>query len=202
MSYRFQEVDIKFRTPFAMIIAGPSGSGKTTFLMKLLNEYQRLMYPIPKSILYCYSEYHNHVKTLQEGGVFVHQGVPDDNLLNSQEKPLLLILDDLMQNVNEDYLTTLFTKKSHHKEISVIFMTQDLFQKKVKVARNNSQYIILMRAPNAMLQIRNLGVQIYPGQLAYFLDAYRMATHCKYGYLVIDLHPAQIPDIRLRNKHI
>ena len=66
-------------------------------------------------------------------------------------------------------------------------MTQDLFQKKCKVARNNAQYIILMRAPNAALQIRNLGAQLFPTQFEYFMDAYKLATANKYGYLVIDL---------------
>ena len=132
MSYSFTENDIKFKAPFGMIVSGPSSSGKTTFLMKLLSEYKNLVNPVPNSILYCYSEYHEHVKTLQNGNVHVHQGVPDDQLINSFEKPLLLILDDLMQNASEEYLTSLFTKKSHHRDISVIYMTQDLFQKKTK----------------------------------------------------------------------
>ena len=70
----------------------------------------------------------------------------------------IVILDDLMLNARKEYLTSLFTKKSHHRNLSVIFLTQNLFQKKIKVARNNAQYIILMRAPNAALQIRNLGI--------------------------------------------
>ena len=43
-----------------MIISGPSGSGKTTFLMRFLKETQSLINPPPKSILYCYSEYHDN----------------------------------------------------------------------------------------------------------------------------------------------
>ena len=185
--FTFSQIDLQFRTPFGMVISGPSGSGKTTFLLRLLNEYKNLMYPEPKSILYCYSEYHDQISPMQAGGVLIHQGLPDDNILNELQKPSLLILDDLMLNASEEYLTSLFTKKSHHKNISVIFMTQDLFQKKCKVARNNAQYIILMRAPNAALQIRNLGVQLFPTQFEYFMDAYKLATANKYGYLVIDL---------------
>ena len=80
----------------------------------------------------------------------------------------------------------------------MIFITQNLFEKSLRVARNNSQYIILMRAPNAVLQIKNLGTQLFPGQLPYFLDAYRKATEKPYGYLVLDLHAASPPILRLR----
>jgi hypothetical protein len=103
-----------------------------------------------------------------------------------------------MLNVSEEFLTELFTKKSHHSSIGVIFLTQNLFDKKIKVARNNSQYIVLMRSPSSALQIRNLGVQILPGQLDYFLDAYRKATAIPYGYLLIDLHPTSDQCLRLR----
>ena len=197
--FYFSRFEFQFHAPFCMIVSGPSGSGKTTFLLRFLNEYQNLIYPEPpKSILYCYSEYHDHVKTLQTAGISVHQGIPDDNMLNDLLKPALVILDDLMLNASEEYLTSLFTKKSHHKNLSVIFMTQDLFQKKCKVARNNSQYIVLMRAPNAALQIRNLGVQLFPTQFDYFMDAYRLATANKYGYIVIDLSFTAKPIMMLR----
>ena len=196
--FRFIELDLKFKAPFGMIISGPSSSGKTTFLLRFLNEYQTLMQPIPKSILYCYSEYHDRIPMLQSGGVTIHQGLPDDQIIESLAKPALLILDDLMLNASEEYLTSLFTKKIHHKNTSVIFLTQDLFQRKIKVARNNAQYIVLMRAPNAALQIRNLGVQLFPRQLDYFLDAYKLATANNYGYLIIDLYAAAESFMRLR----
>ena len=77
--FYFSRFDFQFQTPFCMIISGPSGSGKTTFLLRFLNESKNLIYPEqPKSILYCYSEYHDHIKTLQAGGISVHQGIPDD----------------------------------------------------------------------------------------------------------------------------
>ena len=82
--------------------------------------------------------------------------------------------------------------------ISVIFMTQDLFQKKCKVDRNNSHYIVLMRAPNAALQIRKLGVQLFHTQFEYFMEEYRLATANKYGYLVIDLSFTAKPIMMLR----
>uniref|UniRef100_A0A914NPM9 Uncharacterized protein n=1 Tax=Meloidogyne incognita TaxID=6306 RepID=A0A914NPM9_MELIC len=120
-------------------------------------------------------------------------------ILLKTRKPSIVILDDLMYTIDEKYLSELFTKKSHHLNFGIIFITQNLFEKKLKVARQNSMYIVLTRAPNSALAVRNLGVQLFPGRLNYFLDAYRQATSSSnYSYLFIDLHPSSDPILRLR----
>lgn len=190
--------DLKFRLPFGMMISGPSSSGKTTFLMKFLKFYEDLIHPVPQEILYCYGEYHNFIPQLEKFGVNVYAGLPTDEIIKNCKKPLLLILDDLMLYANEKYLADLFTKKSHHQNIGVIFIPQNLFEKSIKIARNNSQYLILMRAPNAALQIRNIGSQLFPRDLNFFLDSYNYATKQPYGYILIDLHAASPPILKLR----
>uniref|UniRef100_A0A914LR03 Uncharacterized protein n=1 Tax=Meloidogyne incognita TaxID=6306 RepID=A0A914LR03_MELIC len=181
-----------------MILAGPSSSGKSTFLLKFIADSNELIDPSPKSILYCFGEMNNIVPLLQKSGVGVFAGVPPEELIKKYPKPLLLILDDLLLSINEKYLSELFTKKSHHQNFSIIFVAQNLFDPKIKVARQNSQYIIIMRSPNSMLSVRNIGVQLFPRQLDYFLDAYRQATRHPYGYLVIDMHASSDPTLRLR----
>uniref|UniRef100_A0A183C280 UBX domain-containing protein n=1 Tax=Globodera pallida TaxID=36090 RepID=A0A183C280_GLOPA len=69
----------------------------------------------------------------------------------------------------------------------------NLFERKIKVARQNAQYVVLMRSPNSVLAVRNLGVQLFPRQLGYFLDAYRQATSQPYGYLMIDMSASSDP---------
>nr|CAD2204666.1 unnamed protein product [Meloidogyne enterolobii] len=197
-SLAFSNKDLKFKLPFGMIISGPSSSGKSTLLLKLISEASDLIEPKPKSILYCFGEMNNIVPLLQKSGVDVFAGVPPEDLIKKYPKPLLLILDDLILSVDEKYLSELFTKKSHHQNFSVIFVTQNLFDKKIKVARQNSQYLVLMRSPNSMLSIRNIGVQLFPKQLDYFLDSYRQATKQPFGYLLVDMHASSDPTLRLR----
>uniref|UniRef100_A0A914H8S8 Uncharacterized protein n=1 Tax=Globodera rostochiensis TaxID=31243 RepID=A0A914H8S8_GLORO len=138
------------------------------------------------------------VPVLQKAGVDVYAGVPSEELIKQLPKPLLLILDDLMLSIEERYLSELFTKKSHHHNFAVVFVTQNLFERKIKVARMSAQYLVLMRAPNSLLSIRNVGVQLFPRQLDFFLDAYRKATARPYGYLLIDMHASSDPALRLR----
>ncbi|KAH7706677.1 Protein Y57G11C.18 [Aphelenchoides avenae] len=181
-----------------MVVSGPSSSGKSTWLLRFIRHAEELIDPPPAQILYAYGEYHNHVPELEKAGVLTHAGLPSEEHIDSCKKPLLLLLDDLMLVSSEQYLSNLYTKKSHHRNIFVCFLTQNLFDKQLKVARNNSQYIVLMKAPNAALQMRTLGAQLFPGRLPYFLDAYAKATEKNYGYLLLDLHAAGSPQLRLR----
>lgn len=193
-----KEAGLKFKIPFGMIISGPSNSGKTQFLLKLLDNVSQLFTPVPKAILYCYGEYNNSVPLLESKGVRVLGTVPNDELLSKLPKPFLLCLDDMVYQMQERTLNELYTKKAHHQNFGVILLTQHLFEKNLRVARNNAQYIVLMRAPNAMLQIRNLGAQLFPKQLSYFLDAYEQAVNEHYGYLLLDLHASSNKLLRLQ----
>jgi hypothetical protein len=140
------------------------------------------------------------VPILQKSGVGIYAGVPPEEVIKRQSKPLLLILDDLLLSIEEKYLNQLFTAKSHHQNFAIVFVTQNLFEKKIRVARQNAQYLILMRSPNAALSIRNIGAQLFSKQLDFFLDSYKQATAQRYGYLLIDNHAASDHALRLRTQ--
>jgi len=197
--FKVDDSDLKLRAPFCAIIGGQSGSGKSTLLIKLIKDYKNLISPTPHSLLYCYGTYNNKIPQIQAMGVKIHAGLPSDDVVDKMPKPLLLMMDDLMLQAKRDILAEFFTRKSHHSNISVIFIVQNLFEKQLKIVRDNSQYIFLLNSPAAALQVRSLGQQIFPGKLNYFLSAYKQAvTENKWGYLLIDLHPASIPTLRLR----
>jgi hypothetical protein len=133
--------------------------------------------------------------------VEIFAGVPSDELLKSLASPALVILDDLLYAIERKQLTELFTKKAHHFNLGICFIAQDIFEPAIKTARQNAQYIVLTRAPSSALSIRNLGVQLFPGpgQLAFFLSAYKQATTQNYSHLFLDLHPASESTLRLRS---
>ncbi|KAI1695147.1 hypothetical protein DdX_19747 [Ditylenchus destructor] len=104
------ESDLKFRSPFGMILSGPTGSGKTTLLLKLLKCRDSMITPPPTSILFCYGEFDNHVVQLQQEGITVCSGLPSDQMLSECEKPCLLILDDLL-SLAKDYIVVCYSTK-------------------------------------------------------------------------------------------
>jgi hypothetical protein len=93
--------------------------------------------------------------------VHIHQGLPTEEMLKAQQKPLLLVLDDLMIDAKSDYLEMLFTRGSHHYNISVVFVTQNIFSKDSKTARNNAHYVVLLRNPRPAGN-KNLGLTTVP----------------------------------------
>ena len=77
---------------------------------------------------------------------------------SDNEKRKLLILDELILESSSDVILDLFTDGSHHKNISVIFVTQNVFHKG-KVERDislNTKYLVLFKNPRDRAQIQHL----------------------------------------------
>lgn len=194
---KYDKKEVKFRLPSTTMICGAQSCGKTTFLLLCLKHVKHLFDPLPAQIVYCYSQYNDSIKILQKMGVTIHQGIPSDDYLNKWRKPLLLLLDDLMLHVDKKWLDLLFTVKSHHQNIGVFFLTQNAFQKELKTARDNCQYLILMNSPSLIRQIRDIGTNLFPHKTKRFMEIYFKCTKEKYGYLIINLHAATNSIFRL-----
>ena len=96
----------------------------------------------------------------------------------------------------DESFTDLFTKGSHHWNMSVIHITQDLFYDKRRTKRINSQYLVLMKNPGDRLTPNMLARQM--GNSSKFMKAYNAATSQPHGYLLVDMEQ-NTPDMyRLR----
>ncbi len=188
---RFRKMDtfhsvIPFQTPFRLILAGPSGSGKTTFIKQLLKDKTLMMQPQPNTIMWFYAEYQDWYVDFPD--IKFVKGIPSNDTVGNNNKSTLIILDDLFQYLNKS-MTQLFACDSHHRNISVIFITQNIFYKGSE-HRNislNSTHIVLFKNPRDKSQIMHLARQMYPENTSFLIDAFRDATKQPYSYLLIDL---------------
>ena len=191
----------QFHTPSSLLIAGPSGCGKTVFTTKLLLENGDLFQQTPKSIHYCYGSWQDGFQKLKKGGVKFYEGIPDsDQLPRWFPGGGVLVLDDLMdEGGNDKRVLDLFTKHSHHRNITVIYLCQDLFPngKFAKTISRNAHYIAAFKNPWDQLGIRNLLLQSFPTRWQEVLDTFRKVTDRPYGYMLLDLHPASQDDQRV-----
>jgi hypothetical protein len=175
-----------FKHPCTCIIAGPTQSGKT-FLMKQIIEYQKLLFfPTLSRICYCYSSWQDKFDEMKvlDPSITFHQGLIDIDEFDEKQNNLL-ILDDLMNNVkNDDSILKLFTVESHHKNISVFMITQNLFSqgKYTRTMSLNSHYLILLNNPRDKTQINYIARQMYPGKTAFLIEAYDDATDSEFGF--------------------
>ena len=63
---------------------------------------------------------------VKKKNVQVHEGIPE-NCENPQGRRCLFILDDPLNEVYSRGVCELFTKGSHHRNLSVILITQNFF---------------------------------------------------------------------------
>lgn len=185
---------LRLKHAFTMILAGPSGSGKTHFVKKIIDF--KMIQPFPKNIVWCYGVYQKLYAELSN--ITFHEGLPAD--LN-QYTDALIILDDLMSELgNDSQLTKLFTKFSHHRKLSIIFIVQNIFHKgkEIRDISLNAHYLVLFKNRRDQSQILHLGRQLYPRKIKFFQESYEDATSKPYGYLLVDLKTETDESLRMR----
>lgn len=129
-----------------------------------------------------------------------HEGLPQSADYANDPRAKLVIIDDLMREASNNSVTDLFTKGSHHKNLSVIFITQNLFhqgrgQRDISL---NTNYIIVFKNPRDRAQIQHLARQVYPENPRFLQEAYYDATSKPHGYLLLDLKQSTADNCRVR----
>jgi len=127
------------------------------------------------------------------------EGIPDDEneIVSDVAIPHLVVFDDMLGEKDEEKIKLWFTRKGHHRNASVIYITQNMFQQS-KASRTislNSRYMILFRNERDKNQIKTLANQM---QAPHLIAAYQDATSKDHGYLVIDFHSRTQKELRLK----
>ena len=144
-------MDPRWCHPFTCMISGPTGSGKTHFVSQFLKYLSLMMTPAPDEVVWCYGEWQDGYKQLSH--VTFVEGLPAVSQWNTTKRRLV-ILDDLMNEADER-VTQLFTKGSHHRNMSVMFIVQNLFgkNKEQRTISLNSHYLVLFKNPRDALKL-------------------------------------------------
>ena len=106
--------------PFTSVISGPTGRGKSVFVRRFVHNIKHMMTPILDHILWCNGEYQTLYGTVD--GVDFQQGLPDLDTLDPRDKHF-----GRSHGRNGPKVASLLTKKSHNRNISVMYIVQNLF---------------------------------------------------------------------------
>jgi len=194
--------DIRFKHPFTCIVSGPSGSGKSSFTLRLLQHLDALCTEpnFSGGIIWFYSEKspvpRDKLTSLHKNVSF-HEGVPQ-YFGDDHGRPCLIILDDLLNEVYSKNVCDLFTKGSHHRNVSVILITQNLFHQG-RFCRDislNAKYSVALKNVRDKSQFQYLARQVHPEDSDSLYMSYVEATERAHGHLLLDF--AQDTDDRLR----
>lgn len=186
-----------FIHPFTAIVAGPSGCGKSNFVTNFIKYVKDICNREFTQITWCYDE----MQPLYNlPNVNYHEGIPDLSMFDGKDAQLVII-DDLMRE-SDGRIVDIFTKGSHHRNLSVFYITQNLFHqgKGQRDISLNSSYIIYFKNPRDKTQIRYLSRQVSPDNSKFIEDAYKDATKEAHGYLMIDLKQDTNDMCRIKSK--
>ena len=116
---------------FPALVAGPTCCGKSQFVKRLLESGEDVIEGAPENIIWCYGIYQPAYDEMQRNipDIQIVEGVPSDleSMINSFIRNFVVI-DDLMHELSNDQrITSLFAKGSHHWSLSVIFILQNIF---------------------------------------------------------------------------
>ena len=159
-------MDVRFKMPTNFYICGQTQCGKSYFTCYMLRYLEELFYPVPTKIIYCYGEYQEEFDELPPS-MELMEGFPDhlNNMVRGHEHSLV-VLDNLMsQCSNDQRIADLFTRGLHHRGISVVCLTQNLFPpgKLSCTISLNSHYFVIFQNPRDSLGISTLPKKCFPG---------------------------------------
>lgn len=204
-------MDVRWKHPWTSIVCGPTGCGKTIFVKTLLRYLPEMADVRFGRILFYYGEWQEAYRELQREltttttttcKLEFREGLPrPEDYSNDPLCPKLIIIDDLMRESSScEVIVDLFTKGSHHKNLSVILISQNLFhqgrgQRDISL---NANYIVVFKNPRDRAQIRHLARQVYPDDPKFLEEAYYDATSRPHGYLLLDLKQSTPDEYRFR----
>ena len=118
-----------------MMVIGPMNCGKMYWINRLL-ENDMFTQPVA-SILYCYGVYQDFYNQMRDNPsigapLHFHKGLLSqediDNLYDGEFH--IIVLDDLMEKIVKSIeMQELFTKYCHHRNMTAIMVSQNVFQK-------------------------------------------------------------------------
>lgn len=180
--------------------AGMTGCGKSQFARRLLLSDK--IQPEPAEIYWCYGEaqsslFQELAAEMQEEKphqkLYFVEGFSDEvqqRIAQEPEISKLLILDDLMVTAGScKNVAKMFVQGSHHKNCSVLYIVQNLFDKgsQARTISLNCHYIVVFKNPRDRSQIMSLSRQMFPGDAHVLTDAFSDATTRPYGYICLNL---------------
>jgi len=208
--------------PFTCVIVGPTGCGKSQLAVDIIKNIKKTIYPCPTKIVWCYSEpqpslqrHLEHCISSVDGvQIAFHKGMPDWNKMfpvQESTHPSLVVIDDFMTEVGDkktaaEDIVNLFAKGSHHRNLSVLFLCQNMFY---RGGRNymrdislNTHYMFVFKNLRDRTQITYLARQMAPNDWQRVHQHFEDATRLPHQYYLFDLKPQTDEPVRQRTNFI
>ena len=180
--------------PFTMLICGPSKSGKSSFVLKLIELWEKIFEKPRGPVYYFYKIWADAYDEMRENGLVTEfiQGPCTSEWMEAnidRNSNATCIIDDQAGDMNKD-IETIFTVTSHHMKTNVVFISQTTFSKNpsMRTVSQNCTYLVLMKNVRDLTVIRYLAQQVNPSNPKMIIDAYQQATKEPYTHFLFDFN--------------
>lgn len=204
-----------------MLLVGPAQAGKSTWLLKLIENLDRIHTTTIGRVLFCYDQWHSLYDRMRavcprpDCLEFI-RGLPDSLLAtretNNQQNDGnaamaelpndILIMDDLMLKLDMMRIAHLFTN-GRYLGLNPILVLHNLTHKgrnatnALTTINRNCSYRVLFSIPSDLHNIRTLQSQMFPHRPQFLMDIYQDACARRpYGYLILDSRPSADNNLR------
>ena len=164
---------LKVDNPASFLISGPSQSGKTHWIFRLIEHRNEIFTEKIEKFFCFYDTYQKKFDQFVDSIEFI-QGLPSLEILKDASQSLV-VLDDLI-HYPKDVISKIFTVYSHHYNFSVIFTTQNLFNKSIREISLNSHFVVLFKNCRDATQIQTFMRQAFQENAKNAFQAYKNAT--------------------------
>ena len=195
-------MEVQLRHPFSMMICGGRGAGKSFFTKNLIKYRNSIVNKKIQRIVWCYGKHQPQLlaelKSYFPNIEYIH-GLPSDlDEMFDITKTNLLVLDDLMDQASSDQrISQLFTR-GRHQNLSLVYLTQNLFLAKQRTISLNSDYIVVFKNARDQSQFHHLAKQFLPDNSKFLFWAFKDSTKKPYSYIFLDTRPETIDKYRVR----
>ena len=150
-------------------------------------------------IMFHYSEWQPSYKEFDKEVKFV-EGLPQSSVFSNNLQTKLIIIDDFMRESSSDVIVDLFAKGNHHRNLSVFFISQNLFYKGERDISLNVLYLVVFKNPRDHAQIQYLARQVYPENSRFIREIFKDATLKPHSYLLFDMIQTTCDELRFRSR--
>ena len=97
-------------------------------------------------------------------------------------------------------MENLFVKGMHHRNLTLIYLNQNLYckGKNARTINLSTHVLALMKNSRDISQLQCLARQAFVGKSKFIMEAFKDATSTVYGYLIIDFSPTAVEEYRVR----
>ena len=159
-------LELHFKHPTIIQVSGPTRCGRTRFVRRILEE--QLIQPFATRILWVYSEWQHDYDIIRQWypGIEFEKGWRDEifDSLSSDQRNILVLDDHMGVASSSNSVADLFTKGSHHRNLTVIYLVQNVYNqgKSQRTISLNSHYSVVFSNGRDASQFRTMAYQICP----------------------------------------